>query len=222
MSQLPSTVCFSGHYLSIIDRDGTPYLSARDLARALGYADERSVLRIYARRADEFTSQMTTVVNLTTVTGDKPTRIFSPRGCHLVAIFSRTSAAAAFRHWVLDVLEGVYTIHKTGSCNAMGTVVDDDVLYAIQFLCGHFRALHQMARVNKMCQALAWLGAKQISGELYDRLMDGLHGGVHPIEKALGPHMEQAAQRVLGERYRPHETPCRARGRIPNATPTHY
>ncbi len=106
MSQLPSTVCFSGHYLSIIDRDGTPYLSARDLARALGYADERSVLRIYARRADEFTpsmtcvvnlttqgdrarradeftSQMTTVVNLTTQGSQaRDIRIFSPRGCH--------------------------------------------------------------------------------------------------------------------------------------------
>ncbi|WP_338132042.1 hypothetical protein, partial [Xylella fastidiosa] len=53
MTQLPAAVCFSGKSLSIIDRDGTPYLSARELARALGYADERSVLRIYARRTDE-------------------------------------------------------------------------------------------------------------------------------------------------------------------------
>ncbi len=55
MTQLPAAVCFSGQSLSIIDRDGMPYLSARDLAHALGYADERSVLRIYSRHAGEFT-----------------------------------------------------------------------------------------------------------------------------------------------------------------------
>ncbi|QIS26413.1 phage antirepressor protein [Xylella fastidiosa] len=43
MSQLPSAVCFSGKSLSIIDRDGTPYLSARELARALGYKDTVSL-----------------------------------------------------------------------------------------------------------------------------------------------------------------------------------
>ncbi|KAJ4854061.1 Bro-N domain-containing protein [Xylella fastidiosa subsp. multiplex] len=197
MTQLPSAVCFSGKSLSIIDRDGTPYLSARELARALGYADERSVLRIYARRTDEFTEQMTTVVNLTTVTGDKPTRLFSPRGCHLVAMFARTSVAAAFRRWVLDVLEGLaLPQHST-----TGTLVNDDVLYAIWFLCGQFKSLHETVFTNKVPQALAWLGARQMSGALYDRLLDGLHGGVGPIEKALGPQMERVAQRVSGITY---------------------
>ncbi|WP_277710668.1 BRO-N domain-containing protein, partial [Xylella fastidiosa] len=101
MTQLPAAVCFSGKSLSIIDRDGTPYLSARELARALGYADERSVLRIYARRTDEFTEQMTCVVKLTPQGEQaRDIRIFSPRGCHLVAMFARTSVAAAFRRWV--------------------------------------------------------------------------------------------------------------------------
>ncbi|MFE8346320.1 MAG: Bro-N domain-containing protein [Xylella fastidiosa subsp. multiplex] len=201
MTQLPAAVCFSGQSLSIIDRDGMPYLSARDLARALGYADERSVLRIYARRAGEFTYQMSTVVNLTTVTGDKPTRLFSPRGCHLVAMFARTSVAAAFRRWVLDVLEVLPSIRKTGGYSATGTLVNDDVLYAIWILCGQFKSLHETVFTNKVPQALAWLGARQMSGALYDRLLDGLHGGVGPIEKALGPQMEQAAQKVRGVTY---------------------
>ncbi|RWA39093.1 phage antirepressor protein, partial [Xylella fastidiosa subsp. fastidiosa] len=110
MTQLPSAVCFSGQSLSIIDRDGTPYLTAADLARALGYADERAVSRIYNRHSEEFTVEMSLVVNLTTKgfgsgNSEKPVRIFSPRGCHLVAMFARTSVAAAFRRWVLDVLE---------------------------------------------------------------------------------------------------------------------
>ncbi|HHW4669514.1 MAG TPA: BRO-N domain-containing protein [Xylella fastidiosa subsp. multiplex] len=115
-STLPASVDFSDVSLTIIDRDGTPYLSARELARALGYADERSVLRIYARRADEFTEQMTCVVKLTPQGEQaRDIRIFSPRGCHLVAMFARTSVAAAFRRWVLDVLEVLPSIRKTGS-----------------------------------------------------------------------------------------------------------
>ncbi len=46
--------------------DGTPYLTAADLARALGYADERAVSRIYNRHSEEFTVEMSLVVNLTT------------------------------------------------------------------------------------------------------------------------------------------------------------
>ncbi|WP_434458796.1 Bro-N domain-containing protein [Xylella fastidiosa] len=203
MTQLPSAVCFSGQSLSIIDRDGTPYLSARELARALGYADERSVLRIYARRTDEFTEQMTCVVKLTPQGEQaRDIRIFSPRGCHLVAMFARTSVAAAFRRWVLDVLEVLPSIRKTGGYSTTGTMVNDDALCAIWFLCDHFKKLHEMSRVNKVPQALYWLGATEISGELGTRLLEGMRGGVLKIEKALGPHLEQAAQKVMGNASR--------------------
>lgn len=82
------------------------WLRSTEIARALGYSDERSVSRIYARNAEEFTENMTQViemsegVNLTTTA-----RIFSLRGCHLLAMFSRTPVAKAFRKWVLDVLD---------------------------------------------------------------------------------------------------------------------
>jgi hypothetical protein len=33
------------------------------------------------------------------------TRIFSTRGCHLIAMFARTPLAKEFRRWVLDVLD---------------------------------------------------------------------------------------------------------------------
>jgi len=33
------------------------------------------------------------------------TRIYSPRGCHLIAMLARTERAKAFRRWVLDVLD---------------------------------------------------------------------------------------------------------------------
>ena len=77
-----------------------------ELARALGYSDESSVGRIYKRNAEEFTPEMTQVIEISdTVNLTVPARIFSLRGCHLVAMFARTPVAKAFRRWVLDVLD---------------------------------------------------------------------------------------------------------------------
>lgn len=90
--------------------DDQIWITSSDLARALGYAREDSVSRIYDRKADEFTSDMTLTVKLT-VNGinesvrEKETRIFSLRGAHLITFFARTPVAKEFRKWVLDVLE---------------------------------------------------------------------------------------------------------------------
>jgi len=113
VSLLLTTMSFGETTLAIIDRHGEPWLSARELARALGYADERGVLRIYSRNQEEFTDEMTCVVNLTPQAKDqrRDIRVFSPRGCHLIAMLSRTDRAKAFRRWVLDVLEA----HISGS-----------------------------------------------------------------------------------------------------------
>ena len=69
MSLLPTTLSFGETTLAIIDRHGEPWLSARELARALGYQDESAVLRIYSRNADEFTNDMTLTVKLTVNAG---------------------------------------------------------------------------------------------------------------------------------------------------------
>lgn len=104
---LPATLEFSGTKLSVVELGGVPHLAARDLAKALGYADDRAIHRIYRAHASEFSVGMTVVVELTTTSGEKGTRVFSPRGCHLIAMFSRTKPAARFRRWVLDVLEAL-------------------------------------------------------------------------------------------------------------------
>lgn len=90
------------------------WLRASDIANALGYHREDKVSRLYQRNADEFTPDMTQVIEIL----DNPTsgasknltttaRIFSLRGCHLLAMFSRTPVAKAFRKWVLDVLDSL-------------------------------------------------------------------------------------------------------------------
>ncbi|MCK7547158.1 Bro-N domain-containing protein [Marinobacter koreensis] len=104
---------FEGTELTVIDHNGRPWLTTADLAKALDYSDPRSINKIYDRNQDEFTDEMTLVVNLTTKgfgNGEsiRPVRVFSPRGCHLLAMFARTDKAKHFRKWVLDVLDKIY------------------------------------------------------------------------------------------------------------------
>jgi prophage antirepressor-like protein len=84
--------------------DDQIWITSSELALMLGYSRLDKVTQIFNRKADEFTSKMTRVienpsnVNLTL-------RIFSLRGAHLIAVFARTPVAKEFRKWVLDVLE---------------------------------------------------------------------------------------------------------------------
>lgn len=95
--------------------DGLPWVRAAQVGQALGYRSPRQdINNLYARNADEFTDEMTIVVQLadadpaTGETGQvRDVRLFSPRGVHLLAIFARTTVAKAFRQWVLTVLEHV-------------------------------------------------------------------------------------------------------------------
>lgn len=103
---MSQALCFNDFTFSTITRDNQPWFRSSELAHALGYKDENSVRRIYERNADEFTENMTQVVeNLDTVNLTVRIRIFSLRGCHLLAMFARTPVAKAFRRWVLDVIE---------------------------------------------------------------------------------------------------------------------
>lgn len=104
------TIEFDNQHLSIIEHEEKPWITSSDLAKALEYSDHKSINRIYARNKDEFNDALSLTVKLT-VNGNLggyrkvPTRIFSPRGCHLIAMFARTEKAKLFRKWVLDVLE---------------------------------------------------------------------------------------------------------------------
>lgn len=87
------------------------WIRAAELARALGYSSEEKVSRVYRRNADEFTADMTQVIEISPearfglLGSAGRCRIFSLRGCHLLAMFARTPVAKAFRRWVLDVLD---------------------------------------------------------------------------------------------------------------------
>ena len=89
------------------------WLRSADIARALGYKRVDILSKLYNNNADEFTPEMTQVIEIVAEhqngvaenLSDGRCRIFSLRGCHLLAMFSRTPVAKAFRKWVLDVLD---------------------------------------------------------------------------------------------------------------------
>jgi len=108
-------VQFNNHNLEIINKNGQRYFSAPQIGTALGYSRSDQIIKIYNAHKDEFTNNMTETAetalsgNLTTTT-----RIFSLRGCHLLAMFSRTPVAKEFRRWVLDLIEQQnQTVHSS-------------------------------------------------------------------------------------------------------------
>lgn len=126
-----NTLTFNGNTLTTIDQEDQIWLTSSELATALGYKTADSVTRIFNRNKDEFSSNMTRIVETVKLTASCKTkaltvksnestesvvssktkglrakiRIFSLRGCHLLAMFARTDIAKAFRVWVLDILE---------------------------------------------------------------------------------------------------------------------
>ena len=100
-----TTLTFQNTTLSVINQNNQTFLTAIELGKALQYAHSDNVLRIYDRNADEFTAEMTALVEMPTAGGIQKVRIFSLRGAHLIAMFARTKIAKEFRRWVLDVLD---------------------------------------------------------------------------------------------------------------------
>ena len=101
-----TTLTFQNTTLSVINQNNQTFLTASDLGKALDYSDaDRSIRRLYTANADEFTAEMTALIEMPTAGGIQKVRIFSLRGAHLIAMFARTKVAKDFRKWVLDILD---------------------------------------------------------------------------------------------------------------------
>lgn len=105
-----SELNFHGISLSPVPQMNDIWLTSADLAKALGYASSKSVSTIYSRNFDEFTGSMSMVIKMMTNginnnLREKSVRVFSLRGCHLIAMFATTAKAKEFRRWVLDILD---------------------------------------------------------------------------------------------------------------------
>lgn len=82
-----------------------PFLGVSQIATALHYTQSQRVVELYNRHADEFTPDMSFLTAIETNGGKQQIRVFSLRGCHLLAMFSKTPVAKEFRRWVLDLIE---------------------------------------------------------------------------------------------------------------------
>ena len=104
---MSQSLCFNDVQFDVIPQNSQPWVRGYQIGTALGYGENAdvSIRKLYTRHADEFTPAMTAVVTLPTEGGPQETRIFSLRGCHLLAMFARTPVAKAFRKWCLDVIE---------------------------------------------------------------------------------------------------------------------
>lgn len=101
-----TTLTFQTTTLSVINQNNQTYFTANEIGQALGYRNPTSdVKRIYERNIDEFTPNMTALVDMQTNGGIQKVRIFSLRGCHLIGMLSHTKVAKEFRKWVLDILD---------------------------------------------------------------------------------------------------------------------
>lgn len=106
---MTTSLSFNDVVLSPITHQNSLWIRAVELARALGYKQENSVSRLYRSNADEFTPDMTQVIEIIAESrngspenlSEGRIRIFSLRGCHLIGMFARTPVAKAFRRWVL-------------------------------------------------------------------------------------------------------------------------
>ncbi|AMQ94601.1 antirepressor [Aggregatibacter actinomycetemcomitans] len=101
-----TTLTFQSTTLSAIHQNNQIWLTVTEIGKALGYSDPfKSVKNIYDRHADEFTPQMTALIDMRTNGGIQKVRIFSLRGAHLIGMLSHTKVAKDFRRWVLDILD---------------------------------------------------------------------------------------------------------------------
>ena len=104
---------FKNTHFDVIDRNSQPWLRGLQIASALGYADEgKAIQKLFDRNSEEFTAAMTALVKVPCLNPQtdgagqiREVRIFSLRGCHLLAMLSRTKIAKDFRKWVLDILD---------------------------------------------------------------------------------------------------------------------
>lgn len=178
-----NSIRFHDTQFTVIPHHGQPWLTATQIAQALGYASDDAVSRIYRRNADEFTSGMTGTVNLT-VPGNPmpiPVRIFSLRGAHLIAMFSRTALAKEFRRWVLDVLDRETAAHPQPL-----TVLTDDELHSLAWL---WRAADYMMGAARRIYPLLDVAEHREAGTYYSIIHE------YPMTLA-------AAQRILADKTR--------------------
>lgn len=205
-----NTLTFNGTTLTTIDKADQIWLTSSDVAKALGYKSSRSLTNLYNANSDEFSPTMTEVIESVTSSKTKglraKIRIFSLRGCHLLAMFARTDIAKAFRVWVLDILERETktTSHQRTplrkACDrlAVGNMLISD---AYKIVTSHYNVEHiDQIPESKLPEAVAFVYdvilARQASNASNSKYIDDMHGiGKKKVEETR--HAISVIQKAL-------------------------
>ena len=203
---------FNDVTLTPIRHQNRLWIRAVELARALGYSSEKSVSNIYKRNQDEFSNEMSMVINLMTTGAPIPTRVFSLRGCHLLAMLARTRVAKAFRKWVLDILDKLAEEERaqlSGDVKPLSTAASRAPLRSLvhawaqvsgishNALWPQVRAHFQLSRIDDLPES--WLpDALAFVQEKIDQCVKGLpqgerpevHGNVFPLSSPTAPGLQ--------------------------------
>ena len=127
-----TTLTFQNTTLSVINQNNQIWLTTKEIGKGLGYRNPSAdIANLYDRNADEFTAEMTALIEMPTAGGLQKVRIFSLRGAHLIAMFARTKVAKDFRKWVLDILDRE-VLQKTKAIQPLALpMVNDDFKQAM-------------------------------------------------------------------------------------------
>lgn len=118
MQDETAVLVFKDTEFDVVDIHNVPWLRGYQIGSALEYSDGgAAIAKIYDRNAEEFTDEMTRIIELRTAGGIQPVRIFSPRGCYLIGMLARTERAKEFRKCVLDVLEGKQPVRSASKAS---------------------------------------------------------------------------------------------------------
>lgn len=131
IQDMQNQLVFKGKALTPVILNNQPFLTTRQVAVALykgGVTSvppfaERCTQKLYNNHADEFTPDMSFLTTIDTPGGKQQVRVFSLRGCHLLAMFSKTPVAKEFRRWVLDLIEQHNTTPALPDMKSLGGLV---------------------------------------------------------------------------------------------------
>lgn len=168
---------FKSHTLTPVIVNNQPYLETRQIGVALGYTRGDVIGQLYKAHADEFTQDMTCTSDLLVQGQKHKVRVFSLRGCHLLAMFSKTPVAKEFRRWVLDLIEQRnQTISKMET-----TTLDAKTLGGVVKRCA-------AAAVRDKLETLPELVKAQVEQTVYEVLSKVFYPGIteHPSGMPFG------------------------------------
>ena len=220
---MTTALTFNDVTLTIIIYQNSPWIRAAELAHALGYSDTRKITHLYERNADEFTPEMTQVIEISDVPEmgilenlKHKARIFSLRGCHLVAMFARTPVAKAFRRWVLDVLDKLDAEQHSALSSSVpddfpgtlsltpSSVADRRPLRALVGSWAQVSGLPFAACWNQLKAAFNLANIKELPQEWIPDALAWVQAKIDALPKALPPQPERLPLYRNGCFYPPH------------------